>query len=81
MSQRSIKETHTLSPGEPSGAPGCNGLLSRNYSPVLLHHPMGTMEVLVDYSSVAGEYINKSAGLVKTARKIAGGEIFAHLAD
>ena len=52
-------------------------------SPVLvtLHHPMGTMDVLVDYSTVAGEYINKSAGLVRTARKIAGGEIFAHLAD
>ncbi|MDB2402120.1 4-oxalomesaconate tautomerase [Litoricolaceae bacterium] len=61
-----------------------DGLMqSDGTSPVLvtLHHPMGTMDVLVDYSTVAGEYINKSAGLVRTARKIAGGEIFAHLAD
>ena len=48
---------------------------------VTLHHPMGTMDVLIDYSTVGNNYINKSAGLVRTARKIAGGEIFAHLAE
>lgn len=52
-------------------------------SPVLvtLHHPMGTMDVLIDYLTKGGEYINKSAGLVRTARKIASGEIFAHMSD
>ena len=52
-------------------------------SPVLvtLHHPMGTMDVLIDYSTKDGEYINQSAGLVRTARKIASGEIFAHMSD
>ena len=52
-------------------------------SPVLvtLHHPMGTMDVLIDYSTNGGEYINKSAGLVRTARKVASGEIFAHMSD
>ena len=48
---------------------------------VTLHHPMGTMDVLIDYSTVGDDYINKSAGLVRTARKIASGEIFAHLAE
>jgi 4-oxalomesaconate tautomerase len=48
---------------------------------VTLHHPMGTMDVLIDYSTDGDNYVNKSAGLVRTARKIAGGEIFAHLAE
>ena len=39
------------------------------------------MDVLIDYSTVGDDYINKSAGLVRTARKIASGEIFAHLAE
>lgn len=61
-----------------------DGLMQTDGSaPVLvtLHHPMGTMDVLIDYSTVGNNYINKSAGLVRTARKIAGGEIFAHLAE
>ena len=47
---------------------------------ITLHHPMGTMDVLIDYSIENGRYVNNSAGLVRTARKIASGEIFAHLA-
>ena len=47
---------------------------------ITLHHPMGTMDVLIDYSTENGRYVNNSAGLVRTARKIASGEIFAHLA-
>ena len=39
------------------------------------------MDVLTDYSTVDDDYVNKSAGLVRTARKIASGEIFAHLAE
>jgi 4-oxalomesaconate tautomerase len=48
---------------------------------VTLHHPMGTMDVLIDYSTDGDNYVNKSAGLVRTARKIASGQIFAHLAE
>ena len=48
---------------------------------ITLHHPMGTMDVLIDYSIENGRYVNNSAGLVRTARKIASGEIFAHLAQ
>ena len=48
---------------------------------ITLHHPMGTMDVLVDYSTENGRYVNHSAGLVRTARKIASGEIFADLAQ
>ena len=48
---------------------------------ITLHHPMGTMDVLVDYSTENGRYVNHSAGLVRTARKIASGEIFAHSAQ
>ena len=44
---------------------------------ITLHHPMGTLDVLVDYSTENGRYVNHSAGLVRTARKIARGEIFA----
>ena len=61
-----------------------DGLMQTDGSaPVLvtLHHPMGTMDVLIDYSTVADNYVNNSAGLVRTARKLAGGEIFAHLAE
>ena len=48
---------------------------------VTLHHPMGTMDVLIDYSTDGDNYVNKSAGLVRTTRKIASGQIFAHLAE
>ena len=48
---------------------------------ITLHHPMGTMDVLIDYSTENGRYVNHSVGLVRTARKIASGEIFAHLAQ
>lgn len=43
---------------------------------VTLHHPMGTMEVLIDYSIDEGEFIHRSAGLVRTCRKLAEGQVF-----
>ena len=49
-------------------------------SRVTLHHPMGTMDVLVDYEITAdGAFIHHSAGLIRTARKLASGEVFAHI--
>ena len=43
---------------------------------VTLHHPMGTMEVLVDYALEGGDFTLRSAGLVRTARKLAEGRVF-----
>ena len=46
---------------------------------VTLHHPMGTMQVLVDYGLEDGEFTLRSAGLVRTARKLAEGRVFVPL--
>ncbi|MCE2516627.1 MAG: 4-oxalomesaconate tautomerase [Alphaproteobacteria bacterium] len=43
---------------------------------ITLHHPMGVMEVVVDYSLADGAFQHHSAGLVRTARKLACGEVF-----
>jgi 2-methylaconitate cis-trans-isomerase PrpF len=43
---------------------------------VLLEHPMGKMEVIVDYDMVDGKFIHTSAGLTRTCRKLAAGEVF-----
>ena len=43
---------------------------------ITLHHPMGTMDVLVDYDMQDGHFVHKSAGLVRTARKLAEGKLF-----
>lgn len=43
---------------------------------VILHHPMGEMPVLVDYDIADNVFIHKSAGLIRTARKLAQGEVF-----
>jgi 2-methylaconitate cis-trans-isomerase PrpF len=38
---------------------------------------MGTMEVIVDYSiGHDGEFIHHSAGIKRTARKLASGQVF-----
>ena len=42
-----------------------------------LHHPMGVMEVLTDYDiSDDNHFTHQSAGVVRTARKLASGEVF-----
>jgi 2-methylaconitate cis-trans-isomerase PrpF len=42
---------------------------------VVIEHPAGTIEVTVDYSSGAGGFSLRSAGLIRTARLIARGEV------
>ena len=43
---------------------------------LVLHHPMGTMDVITDYSLSDDMFVHKSAGIVRTARKLARGELF-----
>ncbi len=50
----------------PSGAPAT----------IVLEHASGTIDVVVDYETNTGGTVIKSAGLVRTARKIASGEVF-----
>ncbi len=62
-----------LTPGSVS-----DGLLDRpNESPanVVLEHPSGTLEVLVDFTANNGFDLN-AAGLMRTARKLADGHVY-----
>jgi len=43
---------------------------------VVLEHPSGTIEVLVDFSAGANGFELQSAGLVRTARKLADGHVY-----
>ena len=43
---------------------------------IFLHHPMGEMEVVIDYSLEEGTFTHHSAGLIRTARKLAQGSVF-----
>lgn len=43
---------------------------------VTLEHPMGVMDVLVDFEIHEGQFNHLSAGLVRTCRKLAAGEVF-----
>lgn len=43
---------------------------------VTLHHPLGEMDVVVDYDITDGEFTHHSAGLIRTCRKLAQGEVF-----
>lgn len=43
---------------------------------ITLEHASGTIDVLVDYEDGAGGFAVKSAGLIRTARKLAAGEVF-----
>ena len=46
---------------------------------ISLHHPMGVLQVVIDYSlDQEGSFTHKSAGMIRTARKIAQGQIFTH---
>lgn len=56
-----------------------DGLLDRpTESPanVVLEHPSGTIEVLVDFDKADNGFNLKSAGLLRTARKLADGRIY-----
>ena len=43
---------------------------------ISLHHPMGIMQVVIDYELDALGFRHKSAGLSRTARKLAEGQLF-----
>ena len=43
---------------------------------VTLEHPSGQMDVIVDFDFIDGNFVHKSAGLLRTARKLASGDIF-----
>ncbi len=56
-----------------------DGMMARpegNPATITLHHPMGSMDVLVDYTMDGDDFIHHSAGLVRTARKLAEGNVF-----
>ena len=62
-------------------APGTVGeglLAAGTVSPVTLNleHPMGILEVLIHFERDASHFKVSSAGLVRTARKLAAGEVF-----
>jgi 2-methylaconitate cis-trans-isomerase PrpF len=43
---------------------------------VTLEHPMGHMDVIIDYDLTDNGFVHKSAGLVRTCRKLAQGSVF-----
>ena len=63
-----------LTPG--TIAEGMMPLPDERPAKVTLHHPMGEMDVLVDFEIEGSQFIHKSAGLLRTARKLAEGTLF-----
>ena len=43
---------------------------------VTLEHPMGSMDVFIDFSIKDGKFYHSSAGIIRTCRKLAKGEVF-----
>lgn len=63
-----------LAPG--TVADGMAARLNQNPAPITLEHASGTIDVLVDYDQTDAGFVINSAGLVRTARKLAAGEVF-----
>ncbi|NNE79447.1 MAG: 4-oxalomesaconate tautomerase [Silicimonas sp.] len=63
-----------LTPG--SVADGMARLSNENPATVTLEHPTGKIDVVVSYDLTGDGVVIKSAGLVRTARKLAAGEVF-----
>ncbi|MGJ8547163.1 MAG: 4-oxalomesaconate tautomerase [Sulfitobacter sp.] len=63
-----------LTPG--TVAAGLAQVPEQSPAAITLEHASGTIDVLVDYESSAAGFALKSAGLVRTARKLAAGEVF-----
>ena len=63
-----------LTPG--TVADGMMALPNERPARVTLHHPMGEMEVMVDFDLEGETFNHKSAGMVRTARKLAEGTLF-----
>lgn len=56
-----------------------DGLLdrpSKGPAMVSLEHPLGLMDVLIDFELADDQFIHKSAGLIRTCRKLARGDLF-----
>ena len=45
-------------------------------APIVLEHASGTIDVLVDYEDTTDGFVIQSAGLIRTARKLASGEVY-----
>ena len=45
-------------------------------SKITLHHPKGSMDVVIDYVVQDGLFTHRSAGLIRTARKLASGHVY-----
>ncbi len=43
---------------------------------VTLEHPMGSMDVIIDYSIKDGKFYHSSAGIIRSCRKLAKGNVF-----
>lgn len=63
-----------LTPG--TVATGMAAIPNEGPAHIKLEHACGSIEVMVDYAQTAAGFEVKSAGLVRTARKLAGGEVF-----
>jgi len=63
-----------LTPG--TVAEGLASIPNEVPAPITLEHASGKIDVLVDYGQTEAGFQVKSAGLVRTARKIAAGEVF-----
>lgn len=63
-----------LTPG--TVAEGMGRIPDENPAHIVLEHPSGKIDVLVDYTIDADGIALRSAGLVRTARKLAAGEVF-----
>ena len=63
-----------LTPG--SVADGLIGTSTLAPVTVCLEHPMGMMDVVVDFDIEDGVFKHKSAGLIRTCRKLAEGHVF-----
>ncbi|MGJ8623147.1 MAG: 4-oxalomesaconate tautomerase [Yoonia sp.] len=63
-----------LTPG--TVADGLASIPNEVPAPITLEHASGSIDVLVDYAQTDAGFQVKSAGLVRTARKIAAGEVF-----
>ena len=63
-----------LTPG--TVADGMMKIPQANPATVTLHHPMGKMDVVIDYENTADGFVLHSAGLIRTCRKLAAGQVF-----
>ncbi len=63
-----------LTPG--TVAEGMAALPNEAPATITLEHASGTIDVLVDYENSSDGFLLHSAGLVRTARKLAAGEVF-----